>query len=63
MHANGNRTHWQTWLKSLAEVKALVGNTKAEMVLKQLMEQEQQCRDARAIRYATRRYAQGVLDL
>jgi hypothetical protein len=59
MHANGNRTHWQTWLKSLAEVKALVGNTKAEMVLKQLMEEEQQCRDARAMRYANQKMCTG----
>jgi hypothetical protein len=32
MRANGNRAHRQTWLQSLAEVKALAGSTKAETV-------------------------------
>jgi hypothetical protein len=61
MHANGNRAHCQMWLQSLAEAKALAGNTKAETVLKQLMEREQQRRDARAIRYANQKMRRGVL--
>jgi hypothetical protein len=43
----------------LAEAKALAGNTKAETVLKQLMEREQQRRDARAIRYANQKMRTG----
>jgi hypothetical protein len=59
MKAHGNRAHRQTWLNSLAEAKALAGNTKAETVLKQLMEREQQHRDAWAIRYANQKLRTG----
>ena len=59
MRANGNRAHQQMWLNSLAEAKALAGNTKAETVLKQLMERKQQRHDARAIRYANQKMHMG----
>jgi hypothetical protein len=55
MRAHGNRAHRQMWLHSLVEAKALAGNTKAETVLKQLMEREQQRRDSRAIWYANQK--------
>jgi hypothetical protein len=59
MCAHSNRAHCQMWLHSLAEAKALAGNTKAETVLKQLMEREQQHHDSRAIRYANQKMRTG----